>query len=150
MSDKPTAPNLKLSKEKTVKVVEDPVVSKALRRFVIAIGMIVGGFVCDAAQAQEFSYWGLKSAEYQSIFDALTAQGCRPTLVRIYSQNEEARYDLTMARVPGGAWVARHGLNQPQFDQAHQNFVSVGYRLDLHSVARIGGRLIHVAVWVRD
>ena len=115
-----------------------------------ALAMLTAFFVPTFAEAQTtFRYQGLTHSEYQSMFDALVPQGCRPTYVRVFSRTGQPRYDLTMVRQSGPSWIARHGQNDQQFVQTNQDLAASGYRLTLHSSARINGRIIHVAMWIR-
>lgn len=94
-------------------------------------------------------YKGLTSAEYQNAFNTWVPQGYRPTYMRGYSRAGRARYDVTLERKGGPAWVARHKLNDDQFRVTSQQLAAQGYVVKLYSAFRVNGRQQHMAYWER-
>lgn len=81
-----------------------------------------------AAQAQSWvSRHGMTSAQYQSWFDTYKAQGYRLTDVDAYSVNGKGYYAAIWSKTGGGAWVARHGLKAPAYQQTFDNLTAKGY-----------------------
>ncbi|MEZ4888586.1 MAG: M12 family metallopeptidase [Chitinophagales bacterium] len=71
---------------------------------------------------------GMTSAQYQAEFDKWTKQGYRPTTVSGYSVGNSARYAAIFRKVPGGSWVARHGLTSAQYQAEFNKWTKDGYR----------------------
>lgn len=72
---------------------------------------------------------GMSAAEYQSEFNARTAQGYRLTLVEGYESGGQARYAAIFEQKSGPAWTARHGLSAAQYQSEFNTLTRAGYRL---------------------
>lgn len=82
----------------------------------------------SAADAQQWvSRHGMTSAQYQSWFDTYTSQGYRLVDVDAYSVQGKGYYAAIWSKTGGGAWVARHGLKAPAYQQTFDNLTAKGY-----------------------
>ena len=104
-------------------------------RLVQVSGYSVGG------QAQYAAIWekssgpawqarhGMTSAQYQSTFDQLGAQGYRLVQVSGYSVGGKAQYAAIWEKSSGPAWQARHGMTSAQYQSTFDQLGAQGYRL---------------------
>ena len=84
--------------------------------------------VSGAAEAQQWvSRHGMTSAQYQSWFDTYKAQGYRLTDIDAYSVGGKGYYAAVWSKTGSGAWVARHGLQAPAYQQTFDNLTAKGY-----------------------
>jgi hypothetical protein len=73
---------------------------------------------------------GLDSAQYSSAFNQYANQGYRLTLVNAYIVNNQSRFAAIWDKSRlDGAWVARHGMNNAQYQSAFDQYVGQGYKL---------------------
>jgi len=93
---------------------------------------------------------GLTAAEYQTVFDQLTAQDYHPVLVNGYPTSAGARFACIFERGATGAWVARHGLTADQYQAAFNEFTGQGYALDWVSGYLGNGQDLYAAIWRKD
>ena len=93
---------------------------------------------------------GLTAAEYQTVFDQLTAQDYHPVLVNGYPTSAGARFACIFQRGATGAWVARHGLTADQYQTAFNEFTGQGYALDWVSGYLGNGQDLYAAIWRKD
>jgi len=93
---------------------------------------------------------GLTAAEYQTVFDQLTAQDYHPVLVNGYPTSAGARFACIFQRGATGAWVARHGLTADQYQAAFNEFTGQGYALDWVSGYLGNGQDLYAAIWRKD
>ena len=93
---------------------------------------------------------GLTAAEYQTVFDQLTAQDYHPVLVNGYPTSAGARFACIFERGATGAWVARHGLTADQYQTAFNEFTGQGYALDWVSGYLGNGQDLYAAIWRKD
>ncbi|MBY6159309.1 hypothetical protein KUV73_00435 [Mameliella alba] len=94
-------------------------------------GTLAGVIAFTIAGASEAQQWvsrhGMTSAQYQSWFDTYKGQGYRLTDVDAYSVNGKGYYAAIWSKSGGGAWVARHGLQAPAYQQTFDNLTAKGY-----------------------
>jgi hypothetical protein len=101
------------------------------RRKVIVSGaaLAAASTLPSAAVAQPWAArHGLNPAQYQAVFDQMTAQGYRPLTVDGYNVAGGVYYAAIWVQEPGPGWVARHGMAPAQYQQAFNDFTSQGYR----------------------
>ncbi|KAM7197760.1 hypothetical protein V8F20_006433 [Naviculisporaceae sp. PSN 640] len=85
-------------------------------------------------QTNENTEWvarhGLDAAGYQAAFNQYANQGFRLKLVNGYTVNNTVRYAAIWDKSYfDGAWVARHGLTNAQYQSAFDQYVGQGYKL---------------------
>jgi CubicO group peptidase (beta-lactamase class C family) len=91
---------------------------------------------------------GLTSAQYQTEFNALTAQGYRPILVSGYGVSGVAYYAAIFEKSSVSGWIARHDMTAAQYQTEFNNQTAAGYR-PLHiSAFSVGGQDRYAAIWV--
>jgi CubicO group peptidase (beta-lactamase class C family) len=90
---------------------------------------------------------GMTSSQYQSEFNAWTAQGFRLTHVSGYTVNGQARFAAIWEQKPGPAWVARHGMTSAQYQQEFNTWVRLGYRLVVVDGYEVAGQARYAALW---
>jgi DNA-binding transcriptional regulator of glucitol operon len=93
---------------------------------------------------------GLNSAQYQQAFDTLAQQGYRLVEISGYGVGNNDMYVAIWEQRSGPAWVARHGLNSAQYQQAFDTFVQQGYRLIDVSGYTVGGQDRYAAIWEKS
>ena len=94
------------------------------------------------------SFHGLDAAAYQKEFTKLTGQGFMPTDVNVASVNNVVRYCVVYDKIPNApAWVARHNINQSEYDRTHKDLLAKGYKLKIRSHCAAPGGRIFAAVW---
>jgi hypothetical protein len=93
---------------------------------------------------------GLTNQAYSQEFDAWAAKGYMPTDINVAVMDGQESYCVIFEKVPNPpAWVARHGLNQVQMQQASTEFAQQGYKIQLKSSHVKNGGWVHAAVWVK-
>jgi CubicO group peptidase (beta-lactamase class C family) len=93
---------------------------------------------------------GLTSAQYQTTFDQLVAQGYKPVVVCGYSDGAQDRYAAIFRHIAGApAWQARHGLTSAQYQTTFDQLVAQGYRLELVNGYSVAGQDRFAAVWTK-
>jgi hypothetical protein len=119
-------------------------------------GYDVGGAVRFAGiwERREGPAWvarhGLSSQEYQDQFDQLTASGYRPVAVSGYADGGEPRYAAIWDQRETGPWQARHGLTEPEYQDAIIKLGVEGYRPTWIHGYTVGEQDLYAAVWERD
>jgi hypothetical protein len=114
----------------------------------IAFTVVLGLFMAVDAWAQPWvARHGMTSAQYQSEFNAWTAQGFRLTHVSGYTVGGQARFAAIWEQKPGPAWVARHGLTSAQYQAEFDAWVRQGYRLVVVDGYESGGEARYAAIW---
>ncbi|CAM1501462.1 Fc.00g034460.m01.CDS01 [Cosmosporella sp. VM-42] len=93
---------------------------------------------------------GMTSAEYQSQFNVIAAQGFRPRLVNGYTVQGEARFAALWDKSPVADWVARHDMTSSQYQSEFDNFVSQGFRLTHVSGYTQGDQVLYAALWEKS
>jgi Bacterial tandem repeat domain 1 len=71
---------------------------------------------------------GLNAADYQQAFNRLSGQGFREVQVSGYSVRGEDHYAAIFEKSDGPAWVAFHGLNAADYQQAFNKLSGQGFR----------------------
>jgi CubicO group peptidase (beta-lactamase class C family) len=89
----------------------------------------------------------MTSAEYQSEFDALDAQGYHLTLVQGYGVGKQARYAAIWEKKSGAKPVARHGLTSAEYQNEFDKLMAKGFRLVHVSGYRVNGQDRYAAIW---
>jgi hypothetical protein len=90
---------------------------------------------------------GLTAADYQTVFNQLTAQGYHPVLVNGYATAGGPRFTCIFQQGATGPWVARHGLTAAQYQAAFNQFTGEGYALDWVSGYYDGSQDLYAAIW---
>jgi uncharacterized protein (UPF0297 family) len=90
---------------------------------------------------------GLKSAEYQKVFDELVGKGYRPVQVSGYAVDGEARYAAIWEKKAGPAWVARHRLTSAEYQKLFTELKDKGYGPVQVSGYAIGAEDRYAAIW---
>ena len=98
-------------------------------------------------RGEKRAFTGLTSHEYQKRFQEYTASGYRPVDIRGYSEDGEARYDLTMRKFEAGPYTTRHGCSHAEFLRANRSAREKAMTLTVHSQFRVSGKVVHAAVW---
>ena len=93
---------------------------------------------------------GLTPDEYQDQFDRATAAGYRPVLVSGYADGGQPRYAAIWDQRETGPWQARHGLTEPDYQQAITDLGAQGYRPTWIHGYTVGGQDLYAAVWEKD
>jgi CubicO group peptidase (beta-lactamase class C family) len=89
----------------------------------------------------------LTAAQYQQAFDQLTAQGFTPAQVSGYAAGTSARFACLFTKGDAAPFVARHGLDAAQYQQAFDQFTGQGYALEWISGYRDGSTTRYAAIW---
>ncbi len=93
---------------------------------------------------------GLTVTQYQASFDELVAEGYKPVVVCGYSDGTQDRYAAIFRQIPGvPAWQARHGLTSVQYQEAFDQLVAEGYRLELVNGYSVAGQDRFAAIWTQ-
>ncbi len=91
---------------------------------------------------------GMTSAQYQAEFDKWVGQGLKLVHVSGYAEGGQAKYAALWERPADGyAWVARHGMNSAQYQQAFNTYAAQGYRPVRVSGYVVGGVDYYAAIW---
>jgi CubicO group peptidase (beta-lactamase class C family) len=90
---------------------------------------------------------GLDAAQYQQAFDEYAAQGYRLVHVDGWGAGHADRYAAIWEQSDGRAWVARHGLDAAQYQQAFDEYTAQGYRLARVSGYEVAGRDRYAGIW---
>ena len=93
---------------------------------------------------------GLTSAQYQAQFDSLVGQGFRLVCVSGYAVNGQDLYAGIWEKIPGPAWVARHGLTSAQYQAQFDSLVGQGFRLTDVSGYAVNGQALYAAIWEKS
>ncbi len=73
---------------------------------------------------------GIDAAQYQQLFDEVTPQGFRPTIVSGYLGSDGVeRFAAVFEQRQGPAFAARHGIDAAQYQQSFDELVGHGFRL---------------------
>lgn len=89
---------------------------------------------------------GLTSAQYQTTFNQLAAQGYRVVRVSGYAVAGQARYAAIWEQSPA-TWQARHDLPGSQYQSVFNNLTGQGYRPVCVSGFGLGGRDTYAAIF---
>jgi hypothetical protein len=90
---------------------------------------------------------GMTGAEYQRIFDQLSAQDYRLSWVSGYPVAGTARYAAIWEQRAGAPWAARHGMSSSDYQQAFDQYSAQGYRLRMVSGYGVLGVPSFAAIW---
>ena len=90
---------------------------------------------------------GLTNAQYQQAFDEFVPQGFRLVHVSGYDLNGQDFYAAIWQQDGGPPFVARHGLNNAQYQQAFDELVPQGFRLVHVSGYEVNGQDHYAAIW---
>jgi CubicO group peptidase (beta-lactamase class C family) len=90
---------------------------------------------------------GLTAAEYQTVFDQLTAAGYHPVFVNGCATGAGARFACKFRLGATDPWVARHGLTAAQYQSAFDDYTTQGYVLTWVSGYFDGGQDLYAAIW---
>jgi hypothetical protein len=92
----------------------------------------------------------LTAAEYQQLFDDLSAKGWRLRCVSGYDRVGDPRYACIWDHYTGPAWEARHGLDAAAYQQAFDELGERGFRLIQVAGYPMQGIPRFAAVWERS
>ena len=93
---------------------------------------------------------GLTAAQYQQVFDQMTRQGYKLTLVCGYGVGNQALYAAIFRKIANApAWVAHHGMSPQQYQQTFDQLVAQGYRLELVSAYSFAGQDQFAGIWTK-
>lgn len=90
---------------------------------------------------------GLSSADYQTAFNQMMAQGYRLKMVNGYSVGGKDRYAAIWEKTASPAWAARHNLSAADYQKAFDDMLKQGYRLRWISTYVVGGQDRYAAIW---
>ena len=90
---------------------------------------------------------GLDAAAYQAEFDAQAAGGFRLVDVSGYNIGGTDYYAAIFEADPGGAWIARHGLDAGAYQADFDDLADQGYRLRVVSGFGSNGTVRYATVW---
>ena len=90
---------------------------------------------------------GMTSAQYQSEFDAYTAQGYRLTHVSPYDVGGVDFYAAIWEKTAGPAWVARHRMTSSVYQAEFIDRAIQGYRLKEVNGYAFGASSRYAAIW---
>ncbi|UNK56192.1 hypothetical protein MNQ95_08370 [Pseudoxanthomonas daejeonensis] len=90
---------------------------------------------------------GLTGAQYQAEFDKWVGKGFRLRGVCPYATGAGVRYIAWWEKSTGPAWVARHGLSEAGFRQAHDSLAAQGYDLVSGGAALSGTTDSYAGLW---
>ena len=93
---------------------------------------------------------GLTNQQYQAAFDEAVGQGFRLRKVSGYGVGGQDFYAAIWEADGGPAFVARHGLSNPDYQAAFDQFVGQGFRLRQVSGYNVGGQDRYAAIWEAD
>jgi hypothetical protein len=125
-------------------------------RLVLVDGYAVGGEADFAAIWRQtggpawMAHHDMSAAAYQQTFDQLGGQGYRLTRVSGYAPAGEALYAAIWEQSQSPAWIARHGLNGGQYQQAFNDLTSQGYRLTWVNGYAVGPDAQYAAIFEKS
>ncbi len=90
---------------------------------------------------------GLEATAYQAEFDAQSAAGYRLVDVSGYNVGGSDYYAAIFEVDQGGAWVARHGLDDASYQADFDDLANQGYRLRVVSGFGSNGVVHYATVW---
>ena len=93
---------------------------------------------------------GLTGAEYQAVFDDLTARGFRLRTVSGYAIDGEARYAAIWEQREGPEWQARHGLSRVEYQRTFDELTAQGFVLRQVSGYRVNVDVRFAALWEKQ
>ena len=95
------------------------------------------------------AYNGMSSAQYQTTFDQLAAQGYRLTQVSGYEVAGQTQFAAIWVQTAGPPLIAHHDMNAAQYQQTFDQLGGQGYRLVRVSGYEVGGQDYYAAFWVQ-
>jgi murein DD-endopeptidase MepM/ murein hydrolase activator NlpD/ribosomal protein L27 len=93
---------------------------------------------------------GVPSADYQALFDALTANGYRPVWVDGYQVNGQTYFNVIFNQSAVTSWSASHGLSAAAYQTYFNDQVAAGRRLVHIDSYRQGGNVRYAAIFVQQ
>ncbi|TAK95066.1 MAG: class A beta-lactamase-related serine hydrolase, partial [Aquabacterium sp.] len=93
------------------------------------------------------AYHGVSSAQHQTNFNNLSAQGFRMISLSVYGDPGDARYAAVWVQRPGAAWVAVHGVNSEGYQSFFNNWTAKGYVPSLVTATGTAGNAVFAAVF---
>ena len=92
-------------------------------RALFAATVAAGSLLAASAQASVNFYTS------QAEFDKNVGKGFRLAHVSGYKAGAQTLYAAIWDKSQSGAWVARHGMSSPEYQDEFNVYVSLGYRL---------------------
>lgn len=93
------------------------------------------------------AYHGVTSAQHQSHFNQLSAQGYRMISLSVYGEHTDARYAAVWVKRSGPAWVAVHGVDANGYQNFFNTWTAKGYAPVLISAAGASNQAVFAAVF---
>jgi hypothetical protein len=90
---------------------------------------------------------GINAADYQATVDTLSSQGYRPLWVSGFTINNVPHFATIWEQSNGPAWIARHNLNNADYQAAFNDYGGQGYRLSVISGYAVGNQDYYAAIW---
>ncbi|KAG0258133.1 hypothetical protein BG011_003501 [Mortierella polycephala] len=123
---------------------------KTLSSFLIAIALLLQ-VVFTGAQGQVWqARHGMTSSAFQTQFSEFVDQGYRLTHVDGYGINNAPLYAAIWEKTSGPAWVAKHGLTDPQYQTQFDTLIKSGYRPTKVSGYTVSGSARYAAIWEKS
>ena len=93
------------------------------------------------------AYHGVNSAQHQSNFNHLSAQGFRMISLSVCGDPADARYAAVWVQRQGPAWVAMHGIDAAGYQSFFNNWTAKGFAPVLVSATGQASNAIFAAVF---
>lgn len=93
---------------------------------------------------------GVPAADYQALFNALTANGYRPVWVDGYESNGNTFYNVVFNQSTVTSWAAAHGLTSSQYQNFFTAQTNAGRRLAHVDSYRQNGTVRFAAVFIEQ
>jgi polyglycine hydrolase-like protein len=91
----------------------------------------------------------MSAAEYQQKFDALSAQGLRPRMVKGYNYLGTPHFAAIWVAAGGGAWEAHHNMTAGQFQATFDQMAVNGFWLSDVTGYQIGNGPGYAGIWLK-
>jgi len=107
-------------------------------------------FEKDLPNRQWVTHHSLTAAQYQMSFDQYTSQNYIPTIGIGYNVGTAVKFIGLWEKIPGKAFVARHGLSSSAYQSQFDQWVGQGYKLNCISGYWENGEYKYAAVWTKN
>lgn len=95
------------------------------------------------------AYSDMTPDQYQQKFDALSAQGYRPKMIKGYATIVGSHFAAIWEQSGGGAWEAHHNMTQAQFQQKFDAMSAAGFWLSDVTGYQMGGQAGYAGIWLK-
>ncbi len=96
----------------------------------------------------EMAFHGIKSSDYQKLFNRITGAGYRLVWIDGYAVGSDLRFNV-LFRPDGGDWSAHHNLNGKEYQEVFMNQKKEGRRLVHVNSYRSNNRTLYAAIFRR-